>query len=89
MPRDAASAFSWWEKAARAGSPLARNALGELYLRGEGVRPDPLAAWAWFTLAADAGVTAAAQSAALLGANFNDKMLAAARARAAEFASPP
>ena len=57
-------------------------------MRGEGVKPDALTAWAWFKLAADAGVAAANQSAALVAAQFDPTTLAAAEARAAQLAHP-
>lgn len=52
--------------AAEAGNPTAMVSLGFMYLRGEGVEPDPREASHWLQLAAEQGVAPAQHSLALL-----------------------
>lgn len=43
----------WFRKAAEQGHPAAQNRLGVMYERGEGVSPDLIEAYKWYTLAAE------------------------------------
>ena len=45
----------WYLQAARCGHVVAQLNLGELYLHGIGVQRDPVQAWLWLGLAANAG----------------------------------
>ena len=48
-----ARASVWFRKAAEQGHPAAQNRLGVMYERGEGVSPDLIEAYKWYTLAAE------------------------------------
>ena len=48
-------AFIWYEKAAKAGFPLAQKNLGEMYYNGKGCIKDRDEAYRWFKLAHDNG----------------------------------
>jgi TPR repeat protein len=54
VPQDFAAAATWYRKAAEQGSPVAQNNLGVLYAKGQGVARDPVEAYFWFNLAANA-----------------------------------
>jgi uncharacterized protein len=53
--RDYATAIREWQPLAEKGDLRAQVGLGELYLRGDGVKEDPRAAADWFKRAADKG----------------------------------
>jgi TPR repeat protein len=53
--QDYAAAIKEWQPLAEKGDVRSQVALGELYLRGDGVRTDPRAAADWFRRAADKG----------------------------------
>lgn len=53
---DLAEAAVWFERAAHAGHPESRLALGILYLTGAGVTADPTAAAAWLDEAEESGI---------------------------------
>lgn len=53
--RDYATAIKEWQPLAEKGDLQAQVGLGELYLRGDGVKEDPRAAADWFKRAADKG----------------------------------
>jgi TPR repeat protein len=55
VPRDLAAAARWYERAARAGDPVAQMNLAEYYERGLGLAQDRPRALAWYTLAAEQG----------------------------------
>jgi len=55
FPRDYAKAVEWTKRDAETNDPLAINAVGLLYMEGEGRRSDPTAAVPWFRRAAEAG----------------------------------
>jgi TPR repeat protein len=55
VPRDAAAAFLWFQKAAGQGHTGARIKLGYMYAEGQGTEKDPEAAYSWITAAAMAG----------------------------------
>ena len=56
---DYAGALAAWRRAAEAGDPRAMGAIANLYLQGEGVRPDAATAASWYRRAADRGDAAA------------------------------
>lgn len=53
--KDKAQAFIWYEKAAKAGFPIAQKDLGEMYYKGNGCIKDRDEAYRWFKLAHDNG----------------------------------
>jgi TPR repeat protein len=58
--KDAVRARQLYEQAASLGSAIAMDDLGRMYVLGDGVAKDPVAARKWFELAANAGVAEAA-----------------------------
>lgn len=81
VPRDVAASIKLWTRAARAGLPVAQNALGACYMDGDGVDADMLEAWAWFRLAAQGGLSVAEVNADMVRGQLDDTGLAAARQR--------
>ncbi len=55
LPKDAAAAAGWLEKAAVQGNAYAENELGDLYAQGEGVAKKPAVAADWWEKAAQRG----------------------------------
>ena len=55
-PKDVARAALWYEKAAKAGNPLAENTMGYLTGMGLGVSKDAERSLQWYRLAASGGV---------------------------------
>lgn len=45
---DAAKAFEWYQRAAKAGNAIAQMNLSEMYLNGWGTKLDRILAWVWF-----------------------------------------
>lgn len=60
--QDYAKAHEIWKQDALQGTPSAQFMIGEMYLRGYGVRQDPAEAWAWLNLALDGGYKMAGDS---------------------------
>jgi len=56
---DAASAVSWYRRAAERGYPQAQNNLGVMYDQGRGIAEDDAEAERWYRRAADQGFPAA------------------------------
>jgi uncharacterized protein len=59
--------------------------IGEMYARGIGVQPDPVAAYMWYRLAEVAGERRAQGAEAALATNMTDDDISLARSRAAEW----
>jgi TPR repeat protein len=55
-PPDPADALQWYQKSAAAGDACGEFGLGYLYQTGQGVKPDPVQAAAWFAKAAAQGM---------------------------------
>ncbi|MCX5497838.1 hypothetical protein OSH11_24275 [Kaistia dalseonensis] len=72
VPRDAARAANWYERAAKAGLAIAQYRLGSLHEHGEGVKLDRAIAQDWYEQASAAGNARATHNLAVLiseGAN--------------------
>ena len=52
---DAAKAFEWYQRAAKAGNAIAQMNLSEMYLNGWGTKLDRILAWVWFDSATKQG----------------------------------
>lgn len=88
----AAQAAQWFEKAAEKGDPTAQHRLGLLYMTGHGVDLDYEVAHKWLNIAATNGVSAAAETRAIIGDLMTPEQVAAAQAQARAFfanAAPP
>lgn len=72
VTRDGQAAFTLWQEAGRARSPAAQNAVGSAYLNGDVGIYDPVLAYAWFRLAAEAGVAIANSNAELALMRLDD-----------------
>jgi len=59
VSKDYAQAMQWYRKAADQGNADAQNAIGEMYLKGQGVRQDYAQAMRWYRKAADQGLAEA------------------------------
>ena len=70
VPKDPATAATWWLRAANRGYPPAQLALAEAFADGRGVGRDRDAAWVWARLAATHGDTPTAASASALAAKL-------------------
>lgn len=81
VPRDVAASIKLWQQAARGGLAVAQNALGACYMNGDGVDADMREAWAWFTLAAQSGLSVAAVNAEMVHSQLDEAGYAAARLR--------
>ncbi len=55
VPKDAAKAMEWYQKAAAQGNVKAQAILGVIYAKGEGVSEDSVLAYTWSNLAAAQG----------------------------------
>ena len=55
-------AVTWFDKAARQNFPKAQYCLGMMYAKGRGTDRNRVEGYAWFTIAAKAGVTEAEQA---------------------------
>jgi TPR repeat protein len=84
---DPEKAVKWYKKAAKNGSPAGQAALGEAYRVGMGVDQNDVAAYMWYTLAADQGSQAAADARALVAERMKPKQIAKAEAKAREWKS--
>jgi len=51
VANDYGLAIQWYRRAADGNHPPAQHVLGTIYEHGWGVDPDPVAAYAWYTLA--------------------------------------
>ena len=84
-------ALFWYQRAADHGSTLAQYNLGLIYVKGQGVTPNPLVAYALWSVSAagDPGrENPAAAHRTELAESFPPKVLDAAQALAAELAKP-
>lgn len=81
VPRDAATAATWWLRAANRGYPPAQLALAEAFAEGRGVGRDAESAWVWARLAATHGDTPTARRAGALATGLAATMDAATLAR--------
>ncbi|MCG6872325.1 MAG: sel1 repeat family protein [Gammaproteobacteria bacterium] len=84
IPHNLKKAAQWYDRAARNDHTRAQYNLGVLYLKGLGVNPSPVSAYAWLDLAARKGHPSATSAAGQLRASLNSEQLAAARALEAE-----
>ncbi|WP_409525309.1 SPOR domain-containing protein [Nitrincola sp. MINF-07-Sa-05] len=74
------SAHYWWQTAARSGDSRAQNLLGLFYLNGqEGGQPDLVRAYAWTSLAVDAGLPEALDTLKSLEEQLGDNEILVAR----------
>lgn len=55
MPKDAAKAVEWYQKAAMQGNSISQRYLGGMYFYGEGVSRNFVLAYAWLNLSAAQG----------------------------------
>jgi TPR repeat protein/transglutaminase-like putative cysteine protease len=62
VPRDYATALSWFRKASEKRDALAQNMLGVMYVNGDGVEKDEKVALEWFRLSAEGGNAIAANN---------------------------
>lgn len=82
---DAAQAFNWFSRAARQGEAPAYAKLAALYLLGQGVAKDPVAAQTWALLGEAAGDPLAKQLREKLETDLTPEQSNAARQQAAAF----
>ena len=68
LPRDAKTAVSWFERAAKQGLAPAQYRLGSIYEKGVGVTADPALAVAWYEKAAGQGNIRAMHNLAVMSA---------------------
>lgn len=86
QPRpDAPQAFNWFSRAARQGEAPAYAKLAAMYLLGQGVGKDPVAAQTWALLGEAAGDPLAKQLREKLETDLTPQQSAAARQQAAAF----
>jgi hypothetical protein len=78
---NASTAFRWYRRAARAGNAVAGMNLAEMYLKGRGTETDRIAAYIWFTRAADLGKSWAREQRDKLGLRLTEAERAAAQAQ--------
>ena len=80
IERDAAAAVEYYEQAALSGGMVgAMMALGDLYSSDIAGSPDPVEAWAWYTLAMEEGAEVNAERMAAIEGSLDDAGLAEAR----------
>jgi len=79
VARDDRLAFTWFEKAANNGLPLAQYAAGMAYANGRGQEPDGVKAHVWLSLAVAGGYVGAAQSLDAVASRLQEGELARAR----------
>jgi hypothetical protein len=72
VPRDYSAAHGWYLAAARQGHARSQFNLGLMYLSGQGVPADALAATLWLQRAAHAGAPDAERFASQASARMND-----------------
>lgn len=82
---DAAQAFNWFTRAARQGEAPAYAKLAAMYLLGQGIAKDPIAAQTWALLGEAAGDPLAKQLREKLESDLPPEQSAAARQQAAAF----
>lgn len=82
---DPEKAVKWYKKAAKNGSPAGQAALGEAYRIGMGVEQNDVAAYMWYTLAADQGSRAAADAREIVAERMKPKQIAKAEAKARDW----
>ncbi len=87
--RDDKVAVDYFEKAALQNHAGAMLALGRLLASGRGREFNPVAAYAWFMLAAERNVRGAAMARDNLSANLNAAQIAEAKARAEKLVPQP
>ena len=87
MPLDDAEAVRWYRLAAEQGDATAQNNLGVAYNNGEGVPQDYVLAHMWLNVAAATGHENARKARENVAANMTREQIAAAQARAREWAN--
>ena len=87
VPPDDAEAVRWYRLAAEQGDATAQNNLGVAYGNGEGVPQDYVLAHMWLNVAAATGHENARKARENVAANMMREQIAAAQARAREWAN--
>jgi TPR repeat protein len=82
---DNAEALKWYLQAANRGDSLAQYNVGMRYLEGHGVKPDPVVAYKWLSLAAAQKLPDAGQALATLKDKMSSEDLAKARSLIRDF----
>ncbi|MEN3977161.1 tetratricopeptide repeat protein [Emcibacter sp. SYSU 3D8] len=82
---DPKAAVKWYKKAAKNGSAAGQAALGEAYRLGLGVEQNEVAAYMWYTLAAEQGFHAAADAREIVAAQMMPKQIAKAQEKARDW----
>ncbi len=85
LSRDPAAAALWLQQAAEAGDGEAQHQLGRLYIQGEGVEQDYVAAHKWLNVAAAGGSSAALETRALVADLMTPEQVAEAQTAARVF----
>jgi len=85
FPRNTAQAAIWYGKAAELGSAVAQNAYGQLCENGYGVKLSYIAAYKWYSLAAEGGSDPAKTNMETLAARMTPEQIADAKAQAQEW----
>ena len=87
-PRDDARAFDWYLRASLKGHPGAQSGIGWYYEVGRGLpAPDPVRAYAWYTLSAMGGDPDAAMSQEEIAKRMTKDEIAAALEIVGDYAS--
>ena len=84
-PRNTAQAAVWYGKAAELGSVVAQNAFGQLCENGYGLKASYVAAYKWYSLAAEGGSEPAKINMATLADRMTPEQIADAKAQAQEW----
>jgi len=79
VPKDAAKAGEWYQKAAAEGHANAQKNLGVMYANGEGVAKDIVLAYAWFNIAAIGGNAGALKNRGIAESRLSGNQLAEAQ----------